>query len=429
MIPATTVSKIYSTLGNNNSLVPLAIKDVANSAGITTGSYITGDKLEGKDRFIDEFGTQAIWLFGLPVYKKIADLSMYKMFGIDSKFDVRNLKDKEVMKKTIEYAPTKEIKESLENIAKNQKLTKNLALAKFGLATALTIASYAGLTKYRQNYRKNAAKKEVLKTQEELKNKTTDTSIIKPDITTFGNKNKSNKPSFKGGIQDFMFSPVKNLMIVDGAITTERFAYAESKQELAGYIVKEGGIWAFMYLASKPIQNFLENQSDKKHNKSIALDARVIESEELKKAMGSRSIQKAIEEFPTNAKDAEIYDFVHKNPDNFIVQMAKKSDIIDTMKDSEQIDTRKFIDTKKLIRIKEKIEKLDKQFMSSGENIDTFLSKVKTLKRGAIIGNILACVGALGIVVPAIMVGIRKLDKDNSEYKVMENAKKELGVA
>lgn len=69
MIPAINASKIYSILGNNESLVPLAIKDIANSFGLTTGSYITGDTLEGKDRFIDEFGTQAIWLFGIPVYK------------------------------------------------------------------------------------------------------------------------------------------------------------------------------------------------------------------------------------------------------------------------------------------------------------------------------------------------------------------------
>ena len=78
MIPAINASAIYSTLGNPSSLVPLAVKDVANSLGLTTGSYIIGDKLEGKDRFLDEFGTQAIWLFGLPVFKKITDLTLYK---------------------------------------------------------------------------------------------------------------------------------------------------------------------------------------------------------------------------------------------------------------------------------------------------------------------------------------------------------------
>ena len=70
MIPTINASKVYSILGNNDSLVPLAMKDIANSMGLTAGSYITGDSVEGKDRFIDEFGTQAIWLFGIPVYKK-----------------------------------------------------------------------------------------------------------------------------------------------------------------------------------------------------------------------------------------------------------------------------------------------------------------------------------------------------------------------
>ena len=71
MIPAISASYIYSKLGNSNSLVPMAIKDIANSVGLTAGSYITGDELEGKDRFLDEFGTQAIWLFGIPGYKKL----------------------------------------------------------------------------------------------------------------------------------------------------------------------------------------------------------------------------------------------------------------------------------------------------------------------------------------------------------------------
>ena len=89
MIPVITASKVYSVLGNNNSLVPLAIKDVANSAGVTAGSYVTGNEAEGEDRFIDEFGTQAIWLFGIPVYKKLMDLALFKLMGYDHKIDVR----------------------------------------------------------------------------------------------------------------------------------------------------------------------------------------------------------------------------------------------------------------------------------------------------------------------------------------------------
>ena len=74
MIPKITASTVYSKLGDNSSLVPLAIKDIANSCGLTAASYMSGDNAEGKDRFIDEFGTQAIWLWGIPVYKKLLDM-------------------------------------------------------------------------------------------------------------------------------------------------------------------------------------------------------------------------------------------------------------------------------------------------------------------------------------------------------------------
>ena len=42
MIPKITASTVYSKLGDNSSLVPLAIKDIANSCGLTAASYMSG---------------------------------------------------------------------------------------------------------------------------------------------------------------------------------------------------------------------------------------------------------------------------------------------------------------------------------------------------------------------------------------------------
>ena len=120
------VDEISGHIGNSNSLVPLAIKDCANSIGLTTASYITGDEAEGRDRFIDEFGTQAIWLFGIPVYKKVLDFALFKPLGFDPKIDVRVMKDPEILKKAKEHAPTKEIQESLEKAGKSAKTFKGL---------------------------------------------------------------------------------------------------------------------------------------------------------------------------------------------------------------------------------------------------------------------------------------------------------------
>ena len=440
MTLAITAGTIYSTLGNNNSLVPMAIKDIANSTGLTAGSYITGDKLEGKDRFLDEFGTQAIWLFGIPVYKKLMDYTMYKALKIDPTFDVRNLSKNrsKLLEKSIKYADSS-IKESMIKASKNPKYTKNLAMTKFIVSTALTIASYAGLTKYRHYKTRKDAEKEILAEMAKEKNdKNTDTfSYTKPTSEAFNNLKLKKQTTFTGSIQDFMYNPVKNLMILDGAITAERLAESRNKQELLGYTIKEGSVWLFMYFASKPIQKFLEKAAEKNKEKpaSIDLDARVIESEELKEAFENGKLVESSKKVLSLKNHEELLDFMHNNPDDFVVQMAKKSDILPTLKNATQkddIDYRKYIDFDEFKGVAEKLDKLKNKFEEfkqanvKEKTLDAFLDNVKKLKRRSILKNMGACIGALGILAPALMIAFRKFDKDNNAFQVKEDLKKEL---
>ena len=443
MIPAVsanTTSYIYSKLGNSNSLVPMAIKDIANSIGLTTGSYITGDKLEGKDRFLDEFGTQAIWLFGIPGYKKLLDLTLYKALKIDPNFDVRNFskKRKKLINKTIKYTDSS-IKDSIKNAVKNPTFSKNLTLGKFFLSTALTIASYAGLTKYRHLQTKKAAQKEIL-AEMQLENKDNKDKFLytKPDKkTAFQGIQSQKQPTFTGGLTDFIYNPVKNLMILDGSITAERLAESRNKQELLGYMIKEGSFWAFMYFASKPIQNFLENRAEKNVNKpvSIDLDARVIESPELEKAFKDGSLAKSAEKVLELKSYNNMLDYIHNNPDDFVVKMAKMSDVIPTLKKATQaddVDYRQFIDYDEFQNVASKLQKLNKKFEAfkatdvKDRSLEAFLKNVKKVKRGSILLNIGACIGALGVLAPALMVAMRKFGKDNDGFQVKEDIRKEM---
>lgn len=440
MLQALTAGKIYSTLGNNNSLVPMAIKDIANSAGLTAGSYITGDELEGKDRFLDEFGTQAIWLFGIPVYKKLMDLTMYKALKIDPDFDVRNLSKKrsKLLEKSIEYADTS-IRESIIKASKNPKYTKNLAMTKFVVSTALTIASYAGLTKYRHYKTRKDAEKEILAEMAKEKQNKDTFAYTAPASTAFNNVKLKKQTSFTGSIQEFMYNPVKNLMILDGAITAERLAESRNKQELLGYTIKEGSVWLFMYFASKPIQKFLEQAAEKNKKKpaSIDLDARVIESKELKEAFENGKLTESSNKVLALRTHEELLDFIHNNPDDFVVQMAKKSDVLPVLKDAKQadnIDYRKFIDYDEFRGVAEKLTKLQNKFEEfknanvKEKTLEAFLDNVKKLKRRSILKNMGACIGALGILAPALMIAFRKLDKDNNAFQVKEDLKKELAA-
>lgn len=430
MIPKISASTIYSVLGNNSSLIPLGIKDIANSCGLTTASYLAGDSVEGKDRFIDEFGTQAIWLGGIPTYKYLLDKTIFKPAKLDPQVDVRILKDKNILNAAIEFAPTKAIKESIENVAKNQKLFKNLTLGRFGLSTILTTLTYFGLTKFRHKYTENQIKKDYYARKNSVK---FNGSV--PFSAAFADVHKPAQPTFTGGLQNFMFDPVKNLMIVDAAITSERFSHARNPQDFMGYVIKEGSFWLFMYGAGKMISDALEKHSEKKYNKSIDLDARVIECSEFKEAVANGTLKKDLEEFvKADKSDLDIYKFaVSSNNENTVVKIAKKSDIISLLKKSELVDTRAFIDlgTDKaddfggLRGISRKMQKLLEQYESSGEDIDTFFKSVRKLKRSSVLKNIGACIGALGVAAPLIMLAVRKFG-NNSEYQVKKDVEAKL---
>ena len=430
MIPKITASTVYSKLGDNSSLVPLAIKDIANSCGLTAASYMSGDNAEGKDRFIDEFGTQAIWLWGIPVYKKLLDIALFKQAKLDPEVDARILKNKDILQAAKEMAPTETIKNSLKAVAENQSKFKALTVAKFAASTILTAGTYLGLTKFRHNYTESKIKKDYFEKMKKQQMNGYNTENI-PFSSAFSHVHKQNKNSknvaFTGGVQDFIFDPVKNLMLVDGAITGERLTHAKNPQDFLGYVIKEGFFWAFMYFAGPTLSKALEKFADQK-GKSIDLDSRVIFGKDLEKAFNGKDsgiMPKQIQEFKKAAKsDLELYKFAVKPENkNLTIKMAKDSGIITLADGSELVDTRKYIDLKELRGICDKAEKLFTQYKKSEQPLDEFLKSVRSLKKASILKNIGACIGALGIIAPAIMLGLRKL---NPDYQVRKDIEKKL---
>jgi len=424
MINPIATAKIFSQLGSSSSLLPIAIKDAAHSAGMTTSSYITGKEVEGKDRLIDEFGTQVIWIGGIPFYKKVIDLTLFKLAKYNPHIDTRLLKDEKILQKAIDHAPTKEIALSIQKAAKNQKTFKGLAMAKFIAATALTLGSYAGLTKYRhshteQNIIKEIEKEEKAKQEESFKGK--EFSL---------NKKNGSKPSFgalnMAGLKDFMFDPVKNMMIVDGGITAERLAESRNPQDFMGYVIKEGSFWLFMYFAGEQIQKHFEKRANTKHNKAIDLDIKALQSEDMKKAFEDKTVKGAVEAFNKNSTQESMYEYICKNEDNLVVKMAKQSGIVALHKETKKVDTQQFIDLDAVKGVGEKLEKLFAQHEKSGEKIEDFISKTVKLKRGSILKNIGTCCAVLGLVVPGIMLAIRLSNKDNKEFAVKKEIQAKL---
>ena len=415
-------AKIYSTLGNPNSLVPLGVKDMSSCLGMTAGSYATG-KEEGFDRLIDEFGTEALWLGGIPTFKYLFDKTVFKSFKLDSKIDPRNFRNKEIFEKIKQFAPDENIKNNLEKAEKNKKLFKNLAATKFVASTTMAALTYVGLTKLKQMYTEQKIRKNLIKeynqSQKEKHNQPT--------------QNNASEPTFKGigkVVEEFAFSPVKNMYIMDGFITTERLSDSRSTQELAGYAIKEGSCLCFLYYAGGKIQEFMEKTANKKFNKSITLDARVLEDDNFKKSFIDGSIDKSIKDFnKANKSEVELYEFLNKNPDNKIVKIAKQSDAITTIKNTDKIDTRAFIDLKEVEDINKQVSHLYNQYktaLNSGESSDAFFKGVKKLKRKSIVNSIGACIFALGVLTPGAMLLKRMTDKSGSEFQTKKDIKDKL---
>ena len=450
------VSTIFSTLGNSQSLIPLAIKDCANGLGATAGSAVTS-KDEAKDRFIDEFGSEAIWLGGIPLYKAGINKTLFKAMNYDSKYDVRNLANPEIYKKTLEHAPTEQIKQGIERIGQNSKTFKNLNIARFAVSTALALGTYNVLTDLKQKYTENRIRTKLIKEQEEQSRikMNTQANLEEAKDKNFESMahirnhetNDKTNTSFKG-LQSFMLDPVKNMFIMDAGITSQRLVKSRSPQECVGYAIKEAGFLYFMYVLGKKVQNHFENVADKKHNKSIALDAKVLENDAFKESFRNGSVVKDLERFAAaDTGDTALYDFIKAETDkgaakqatNGVVDAATQSDIIQTYKkpkkwyqifkkaeDTKLLDTRKYIDLKEVRQTHGNISKLYSQFEQSGQTVDEFFKGVRKLKRGSIMKNMGSTIFALGVVLPGLMLADRFLRGDNKEFAVEKRIKDEL---
>ena len=110
-----------------------------------------------------------------------------------------------------------------------------------------------------------------------------------------------------------------------------------------------------------------------------------------------------------------------------MVEFAKQSDIIELVKGSDKVDTRRYIDLGNLRGVGQKLEKLLGQYEKSGDTLDEFFKSVRSLKKGAILKNIGSCIGALGILAPAVMLISRKFGT-GSDYQVRKDIEKQLNA-
>ena len=450
------INKLTTAFGDHSSLLPLFTKDIVNSTGMTAFSYNAGGKIEAKDRFIDEFGTQAIWMGGLPFFKWAIDNSVYKIAKINPDIDVRLLNDAQQLEVAKKYEATlenKSIAQSLEKAAKFSSKTKCLFIGKFVTATALTLASFFTLVKVKQHYTKKEIEKQfwAKKSEQHFYNNNVAKS---PAFKAFSvneykaEKKPSKTPSFKGVgsvLQGFMFGPVKNLFIVDAGITGERLVNSRTKTELAETAIKEGSLLFFMYVAGRYIQKGIEKVSEKFFKKPIDLHAEVLSSDYMKDAISSGKVYDDVKAVTDLASDKKkLFEFIYNSnkssADNTVIKAAKKSGLIKTIKegswleklagkakDTGIIDPHQYINADDVQAFANNVKKLADSAPKGEKAIAEFLKKCRNMKIGSVAANMGITCLFLGLIVPYSMMKYRaKQQNGNKDFHVQAEIERQL---
>ncbi len=439
-------TKIVSTLGNKESLVPIMIKDGVDSTSLTYKSFKEGGAVEGMDRFIDEFGTQAIWIGGIPFYKKLIDKTAYKFAKINPEVDPRVIANKEYASWTKENAKglmsndkTQSVQQAIQDCLKDGgNKAKNLFKGKIIAATALTLATFFLLTKTKQKNTKDTVIKEIKQEMDSPFKQQLESSEpeIFSDIIEITKDNKTKKntpnPAFKGGIKNLseaiMFNPVHNMKIIDAGITTERLACSRNKTEFCEHAIKEGGFLFFIYGFGNLIEKGISKFSSKVLKKPIDLSIDVLMDKKLADALSTGKIPADVAKLPAKDKSlTEKLNFIVQNPDNIIVQAAKKSKLVSTVKDKSGksfVDTSKYIDTKAIEELSANLTNLDKNFKVSNESVKKFLNKTKGLKVGSVMANIGISCFVLGYLIPKFVYKYREIKTGTTKFHVAEDIKK-----
>ena len=316
---------LLSGLSNNkDSIVPMAFKDILSDCVTVTTYKKKGGNDDPREKAIEEFGTGAFWLFGIPVIKGLINKTLYPLLKLNPDLDLRLLKDKErfnnVLKnakslsqegntialKDLNVLETLKNKNSVLGMFTNEQLYKGLFVTKFLTATVATGVILSKIIKYKQKTTKDRINNDIAqeKTKQQSNKTTLDKSVKNSQIyqmfTSSENKNSPN-PSFTGIGELFMYNPIANTSLMDCVITGTRLKEARhgERKEVA---LKEGFQIAFVYLIARPLQLLFENIGSK-HNLPIGMDPKILFSKDAK--------ENIINAYNT-AKENGLYDIVAK---------------------------------------------------------------------------------------------------------------------
>ena len=411
-----TLVNVISALGNNNSIYPLLVRDcgIENVAKVamTYNQNVKDSKFIAKqatrERIIDEYGTSAVWLGGIPALSWVSDKAIKKS-GLCPNFNIKLFKESAAqginanIEKFKNIAP-EEVK-SLINIKNNKKAFQMAQVNKF-LATTLIPIGLMGYVLPKMNFRYTAKKIEQAKQDKNFTpnfgQAKIETNILKlMEQVKKEKKNNSNNISFKGIESLANLSTLQKMMILDGGLTVGRVATARNKDEKAEMAFKMAGMCYLNYVAPKSIDKFLNKVTKKTFGINTELDPKFLNDKQFLADVKSSNLN-----LPKGTSEKELINFVDTNSNSIFTKLAQKANIVTFLKSGVR-DPREYVETEKLKELKSAIEEFSKDAIKSG-NVEKFAKKALYAKSFNILANVGISSALLAVALPKMQFIFRK---------------------
>lgn len=387
---------IISAIGNNSSIYPLLVRDcgieIPSKVGMTYYQNLKDSKQMAhnavRERLIDEYGTSAIWLGGIPLMDYLCDKGIKKL-GYNPKINPALFKgnNKQGMQFNIDKfksTASKEVKE-MEKVLKNRKTFEKLLAAKFVLSTAIPVA-LMGYFLPKANFALT----------EKIRNKQEQEKLSKQQENA---QNENKNLTFKGGLSTSLanMSTVNKMAITDGGLTVGRVATARNKFEKMEMAFKMGGMMFLNFVAPLILAEGFDKISSKLFNTNVNLDPKILNDNEF---------IKSIKEGTLKLPKEDIIEFLDKNPEEKFSKLVSEYCGVHYLENGIR-DPRSYVDENKIKKFQNEIEKFAKQAKSTND-VEKFAKKALKVKSANIIANVAISSFLLAVALPKATFMLRK---------------------
>lgn len=431
-----TAARIVKTINNPALPIGTLIEEIPADIGRSAEGYKRGGVLEGTEKLRKELMSAAVWMFGIPAFKKAGDFICEKFFNTPMSIDFskagegnNSIKDSvefltgKVRETTLDTSDLKKYGDKFKDMDANT-LIKKVGAAKKITSVAAVALNCIAMGIILPKFNQALTNKKLKKMQEEQA--VLNAANVKFDsLEEFKNKNNkasNNQIAFKGLVDGFVYNVENNnifrLISTDIPMIAGRAATSRNKYEALEYVIMDGGSIYFYNFSANQIQKGLRKLTNTpKIPTTVAELLQKVDNKTLKEIMATDldNCSLSLEEL---LKDKKLVDEIYKE-----ATYGKYGKINRFVKNSELKETDKSV-ISFLNYIKKQSTEANPIIKDGNINIDLIKKAIKkTNNKNALFlaAGLAASVVGLGVIIPKFTFWVTKCLTGKNEFSGLAN--------